>query len=534
MIRNLKDTKGISMISLVITVIILIILTGVVLTFAMGENGIINGAVKGRIMNKVQSLDDTIKAYSIKNRNDYSAKKKSVSDLMTEGMLVRIPMTDGRTLNYVTNNGLQVLGLKFRGNDFDVNQNKEYTDEELMTMGIYVVDNSLNAAYLANNQVYGNLFDYGIDRNIGGEGMYNGKALVIKPQQLVDSSQEVIVILDCTSSMLSRMADRTTGTIGLNHSDPEAGYYSLRWGEAIKAMDALVDSYLTEDNNIKKLTIFTYYGKNGRYQIDREVRIISNQEAKNYYHPIFSLQHYGCLLKKYSGNTTKIANGVTQSNYSMYGVPNCRLGQGTCTPAAMESVVNYIRQHKDDGIPMDVILMSDGESNQGNDNKLIHQYAKEINETVITSPTGNSRNVGLYAVGLSYDASGLKNSFTYQGDKQIIDDNFYTATEAGALAEAFKAIINEVNNKEEMTIITTGKLLDEYENVEQVVIDVYPSSDPDAPHQKLTFTKDSSVYNLDLIYDDNKIDLAYAFQWIDTNPAIGDDYDMIEVNILYR
>ena len=128
----------------------------------------------------------------------------------------------------------------------------------------------------------------------------------------------------------------------------------------------------------------------------------------------------------------------------------------------------------------------------------------------------------------------MKNSFTYQGDKQIIDDNFYTATEAGALAEAFKAIINEVNNKEEMTIITTGKLLDEYENVEQVVIDVYPSSDPDAPHQKLTFTKDSSVYNLDLIYDDNKIDLAYAFQWIDTNPAIGDDYDMIEVNILYR
>ena len=211
-----------------------------------------------------------------------------------------------------------------------------------------------------------------------------------------------------------------------------------------------------------------------------------------------------------------------------------RLGQGTCTPEALKNVVNYINAHKNDGIPMDVIIMSDGEANQGNDNKLVHDYAKQINETVITSPTGNSRNVGLYAVGLSYDASGLKNLFTYHDDKQILDSNYYTATEAGALAEAFKAIINEVNNKEEMTIITTGKLLDEYENVEQVVVDVYPSSDPNAQHQKLTFTKDSSVYNLDLIYDDNKIDLGYAFQWIDTNPAIGDDYDMIEVNILYR
>ena len=341
MIRFLKGAKGISMITLVITVVILIILTGVVLTFTMGENGIINGAVKGRIMNKVQSLDDTIKAYSIKNRNDYSAKKKSVSDLINEGMLIKIPMTDGRTLNYVTNNGLQVLGLKFRGNDFNVDQTKEYTDEELMTMGIYVVDNSLNAAYLANNQVYGNLFDYGIDRNIGGEGMYNGKALVIKPQQLVDSSQEVIVVLDCTSSMLSRMSDNSTGTMGLNHSDPEAGYYSLRWGEAIKAMDALVYAYLTEGNNIKKLTIFTYYGYSySGMVIKHEDRIIDNSAAKNYYHGIYSLQHYMWLLGKFSGNTTQISEGVKQSNYRNSGLPAVGLGQGTCTPEALKNVVN--------------------------------------------------------------------------------------------------------------------------------------------------------------------------------------------------
>lgn len=338
MIKFRKEQKGLTMVTLVVTIIVLILLCGVVLNYVLGDNGLLRGAVRGRIMNRVQSLDDTIKAYTLKNSDPYSSKKKSVADLINEGILAKINMPDDRSIYYVSNPGLQLLGLNFRGTEITVDNNKVYTDEELQTMGIYVVDNSLNAAYLDDGTIYGKLIDFGVDLNVNGDGMYNGKVVNIYPQQLVDSAQEVIVVLDCTSSMLATIeGNSSSGYFNLNQNNPVAGYKATRWGETVDAMDTLVNAYLTEGNTLKKLTIFTYYGQKSSYYwggsstgfvVTPTYNITTNAEAKAAYQGIFTLAHYEALCDNFKpATTTSLSNGYSSTIFKKYGLPNSGLGR---------------------------------------------------------------------------------------------------------------------------------------------------------------------------------------------------------------
>ena len=64
--KKLKKSNGVTLLAVIISIAVMLILVGVVVNFALGENGILKNSIKGRIMNKVQSLDDTIKAYTMK------------------------------------------------------------------------------------------------------------------------------------------------------------------------------------------------------------------------------------------------------------------------------------------------------------------------------------------------------------------------------------------------------------------------------------------------------------------------------------
>ena len=105
------NSKGITLLVLVITVVVMLLLSAIVINYTLGDNGIFEGTQKSKYMTYVQALDDTIKAYTLKNDDPYSSSKKTISDLVNEGMLIKINLDGGKSIYYVTNEGINKLGL---------------------------------------------------------------------------------------------------------------------------------------------------------------------------------------------------------------------------------------------------------------------------------------------------------------------------------------------------------------------------------------------------------------------------------------
>ena len=76
--------------------------------------------------------------------------------------------------------------------------------------------------------------------------------------------------------------------------------------------------------------------------------------------------------------------------------------------------------------------------------------------------------------------------------------------------------------------------MDTYENVEEVVIEIYNADNKERYYKKMDFLPTGDIYNLDRIYSNDSVNLQYAFDMIDSDPSITDDFDTIDVNILYR
>ena len=59
--NNIKDNKGISLVALVITIIVLLILAGVALTLTFGDNGIMTKANEAKMKTEISQAEETIK-----------------------------------------------------------------------------------------------------------------------------------------------------------------------------------------------------------------------------------------------------------------------------------------------------------------------------------------------------------------------------------------------------------------------------------------------------------------------------------------
>lgn len=568
-----KNEKGITVIVLVLTIVITLILVRVAISFILGDDGLLKNSIKGRIMNKVQSLDDSIKAYSIKNDDIYSSSKKGINDLESEGLIQKIPLTYGKSIYYVTNQGLDLLKLKFDNNDFLIDTTKTYSMEELKEKGIYVVDNSLNAAFLNDGQVYGKLINFGDDLNIADGKIINGKVVNIKPKKKVISNQEVVLVIDRTVSMGMYVTAQPTGdtidTIPIVMENGEVnlkkGYELTRWAETVQAMDDFIDSFLPANNKLKKLTIFTYYGQDqGSLSVENLGTFTTAASAKSSYANIFTQNHYSTLIynllygpnrsyyqnqlqqgnhfKYYRGNyyiDCRVLNGkysyLYNTGYENYSTPT--LGYGTCTPKALQEAYNYINSQAVNEIPMDVLIMSDGDANItldfhtvsyyfNNTHLLNTQITNEITSLAnnIIGKTIKDRTVGLYAVGFSPDARNFNSYFGGNITK------YYSAEQTGDLAASFEDVFEEVNQKNK-TVITDGRISDAYSNIVQIKIDVYSSKNSNL---KRTFDySPDGAYELSNIYANQMLNLKEAFDLIDSDPSITADYDTIDVNILY-
>ena len=137
-----KERRGITLVALVITIVILLILAGVSINMMLGENGIITKAREARIKTAVSSVKEEIGMYSIAKETD--GERITPETLLAEGKVGRkvIEGEDGNYyINYYIKSGafssMQGLG---KGNLKD----------------IFLIDEKLNIKYIASNgEVYG-------------------------------------------------------------------------------------------------------------------------------------------------------------------------------------------------------------------------------------------------------------------------------------------------------------------------------------------------------------------------------------------
>ncbi len=101
-----KNMKGITLVSLVITIIVMLILAGVSIQMATGDNGVLNrgqqGAVKTKLAGIMEELNNSVLSLETDFRSEYieeSSMQARKADYFTIGTVGTIPATS----NYINN-----------------------------------------------------------------------------------------------------------------------------------------------------------------------------------------------------------------------------------------------------------------------------------------------------------------------------------------------------------------------------------------------------------------------------------------------
>lgn len=394
----MRNERGITLLVLVISIIIMLILAGVVITYILGDTGIFGNASKAKIMSRVEALDDTIKAYTLKSTDPYSSSQKTVQDLIDEGILKQITLTgndsestkDDKTIYYVNFENEDIKVAETLGLDENVYENLEklntfsYRDiKEIQDKGIYVVDNDLNAAYLKNNTTYGKLVNFGNIENDIYVGEFTQQTLTLQVNQKAqEPKQEVIFILDRSPSMVApqdvnanpvRPYDSNGNMyrgLDINKIDWEMTWNKTRWAGVLKAADLFCDTYFEGASGNRSLTIYTYYGpdyegKNRieKLTVDGKTNFIDAATAKKSYANICSKQQfmYACklLINEYYNNyqITKNHDSSRIQIHDIYAKKNVNSSWGVNSNSGDFAVyykpISKWEKDKDDGYRID-------------------------------------------------------------------------------------------------------------------------------------------------------------------------------------
>lgn len=81
----MKNNKGITLIALVITIIVLLILAGVALAMLAGDNGLLTKASDSKIVNEIGALKDQVNLAASEGLSDYF-ENEYVAATKTEGL----------------------------------------------------------------------------------------------------------------------------------------------------------------------------------------------------------------------------------------------------------------------------------------------------------------------------------------------------------------------------------------------------------------------------------------------------------------
>lgn len=161
-----KSEKGITMITLVITIIITMILAAVSISYTMGEGSFIKRAQEATNESRVAGVQDLFQYYvSI----DYVEDVDVFEKLLTNGYVKRLNNESGASVYYITHSGISNIASNYENTTTDtyiyqIVSELATADEATITQAqydmlkdadVYLVDAALNIAYLSNGTQYG-------------------------------------------------------------------------------------------------------------------------------------------------------------------------------------------------------------------------------------------------------------------------------------------------------------------------------------------------------------------------------------------
>lgn len=170
----LRKENGITMITLVVTIIVTMILAAVSITYIAGEDNFLEQAEEAANTARVAGVQDLFQYYVAA---DYAEDKDVFGTLMANGYVKKInnspepPQTSGSVF-YITQNGMNEIAGSYANTSKDeiiyqiipeLATKKEVTIDtdkfkELEKADVYLVDAALNVAYFSNNTHYGEVF----------------------------------------------------------------------------------------------------------------------------------------------------------------------------------------------------------------------------------------------------------------------------------------------------------------------------------------------------------------------------------------
>lgn len=148
--KYLRKERGITLVALVITIIVLLILAGVTISSIFGDSGIIKNATEAQILTELSNVKEALEIYKITN---YSHGDMSNEELVEEGLLKEVFIKDTyRTVAVITN--LKTIDIKGKLGKGGAKQ--ENTEEEtLLDMyNVYGVDMADGTLYYIRDGVW--------------------------------------------------------------------------------------------------------------------------------------------------------------------------------------------------------------------------------------------------------------------------------------------------------------------------------------------------------------------------------------------
>ena len=146
---KVKDKRGITLIALVVTVIILIILASVSISMLIGQNGILNRASETKIQSTLGNVKEQLRMYSLEN------------NITSNTVITEILLAEGKVKRTVQQgeDGKYYIYYALKENTFN-SMNGLGTGNIASLKDVFLIDDNLNIKYINNNgKGYGDNID---------------------------------------------------------------------------------------------------------------------------------------------------------------------------------------------------------------------------------------------------------------------------------------------------------------------------------------------------------------------------------------
>lgn len=113
---NVRSEKGVTILALGITIVVMAILATITITASIGDNGLIVKTKEGTITASISEIEEAINSYILLKEKDLlnsgDFNEVTMSTLVSDGILVLESSTTTYKIYKITANGLNTLGVK--------------------------------------------------------------------------------------------------------------------------------------------------------------------------------------------------------------------------------------------------------------------------------------------------------------------------------------------------------------------------------------------------------------------------------------